>query len=139
VQSVATINSSSSSHKKFKSYTAQFDDNTNYSQLNNDITNSMRARRELETYLQLDLSKSTHSNDENENPILFWKEQELLLPNLSKLAKKIYCIPASSAAVERAFSSAGFVISQRRTNLNPSTVNDIILVRSAAIHSKSQV
>ncbi len=99
----------------------------------------MRARRELETYLQLDLSKSTHSNDENENPILFWKEQELLLPNLSKLAKKIYCIPASSAAVERAFSSAGFVISQRRTNLNPSTVNDIILVRSAAIHSKSQV
>jgi hypothetical protein len=99
VQSVANINSSSSSHKKFKSYTAQFDDDTNYNQLNNDMTNSMRARRELETYLQLDLSKSTYSNDENENPLLFWKEQELLLPNLSKLAKKIFCIPASSAAV----------------------------------------
>ncbi len=97
----------------------------------------MRARRELETHLQLDLPKCTHSNDENENPLLFWKEREILLPNLSKLAKKIFCIPASSAAVERAFSSAGVVISQRRTNINPSMVNDIILVRSAAIRSKS--
>jgi len=86
----------------------------------------------------------TCANNENDDPLLFWKEQNHILPNLSKLAKKIFCIPALSAQVERAFSSAGVVISQRRTNINrtninPSMVNDIILVRSAAAHSKSHI
>ena len=56
-------------------------------------------------------------NDENDDPLVFWHEQESVSPNLSKLAKKIFCIPASSAAVERAFSSAGVIISQRRSNI----------------------
>jgi hypothetical protein len=139
VQSVAATSPSSSYHKKFKSYTTQFDDDTNYSELNNNMASSMRARRELETYLQMDLTKCTYSDDENDNPLLFWKEQQHLLPNLSKLAKKTFCIPASSAAVERAFSSAGVIISQRRANINPSTVNDMILVRSAAVHSQNRL
>ena len=54
----------------------------------------------------------------------------------SELAKKIFCIPASSAAVERAFSSAGVIITQRRNSISPSLVNDIILVRSAATYFK---
>jgi hypothetical protein len=137
IRSVVT-SSSSSSHNKFKSYTAQFDDDTNSSDFNKNMGSSICARRELETYFQLDLTRCTYSNDENDNPLLFWKEQRHLLPNLSILAKKTFCIPASSAAVERTFSSAGVVISQRRTNINPSTVNDIILVRSAAVHSNNQ-
>ncbi len=66
MQSVAIISPSLSSQKKFKSYTAQFDDHTNYSQLNNDMTKSTRAYHELETYLQLDLSKCTYPDDEND-------------------------------------------------------------------------
>ncbi|CAF1068592.1 unnamed protein product [Adineta ricciae] len=99
----------------------------------------MRARGELYAYLQLDLSKTTYSAEQNDNSLLLWKEHELILPMLSKLSKIVFSIPASSAAVERSFSTAGFIISQRRTNLNPSTVNDIMLVRSAAAHLKSAV
>jgi hypothetical protein len=102
------------------------------------MASSMCARHELETYLQMDLTKCKYSDNENDNPLIFWKEQACLLPNLSKLAKTILCIPASSAAVERAFSAAGVVVSQRRNNINPSTVNDIILVRSAANYLKNQ-
>jgi hypothetical protein len=78
-------------------------------------------------------------NDTNDNPLIFWNEQESLLSNISKLAERIFCNPASSTAVERAFSSAGAIVSQRRINLNPSTVNDIILVRSVARHGNSQL
>lgn len=136
-QPAAISSPSSTSRKKFKSYTTQFDDDTNNNQMNNDLNNSLRARRELESYLQLDISKYTNSDDEYDNPLRFWKEQAPVLPTLSKLSRKIFCIPASSAAVERAFSSAGFIISQRRSNLNPSTVNDIMLVRSAGTYSKN--
>lgn len=111
MQSVATTAPSSWSHKKFKSYIAQFDDDRNWSELSNDMTKSMRARRKLDTYLHLDLSKCTYSDDDNDNPLLFWKEQTHLSPHLSKLARKIFFISASSAAVERAFSVAGFIMS----------------------------
>jgi hypothetical protein len=54
----------------------------------------------------------------------------------SKLAKKIFFIPASYAAVGRAFSSAAVIVSRRRSNISLSTVNDIILVRLTATHLK---
>ena len=137
IQPVEVVIPSSPPQKKFKSYTTQFDDDVNCDQLNNDMTNAMRARRELDTYLQLDLTKCTYSQETNDNPLMFWKEQEFLLPNLAKLSKKLFAIPASSAAVERSFSAAGYTISQRRTNINPSTMNDMMLVRSAALYLKS--
>lgn len=125
--------------KKFKSYTNRFDDDVTCNQINKDTTNAMRARRELDAYLELDLSKSMYSAEEHDNPLLFWKEHEVPMPNLSKLSKKIFCIPASAAAVERSFSAAGYIISQRRSNLNPSMVNDMMVVQSAAIHSKDAI
>jgi hypothetical protein len=85
------------------------------------------------------LSRTTTFNNDNDNPLLFWTEQEKLLPNMSKLSRKIFSIPASSAEIERAFSSAGVVISQRRTNISPSTVNDIILIRSFTNRSKKNI
>lgn len=139
VKVLTTAGSSPTPNKKFKSYTTQFDDDIDFSESNKSLTSSMRARRELETYLQLKLTKWTSSDNENENPLDFWKEQENVLPNLSKLAKKIFCVPASSAAVERAFSSAGVIITQRRSNISPAIVNDIILVRSAACHLQNYV
>ena len=133
----AITNSSSPPQKKFKSYTSQFNDDSD-DESTNITTSSKGVCGELEMYLQIRMLKCTSHNDIDYNRLIFWKEQESSLPNLSKLARKIFCIPASSAAVKRAFSSAGVIISQRGINLNPSTVNDIILVRSAARHRKSQ-
>ena len=77
------------------------------------MASSMCARHELETSLQMDLTKCKYFDNKNDNPLIFWKEQAYSLANLSKLAKTIFCILASSAAVERAFSIAGVVVSQR--------------------------
>ena len=133
----ATTNASPPPSKKFKSYTTQFYDDTDLGETSNSTTAVKRARCELAMYLQTNIAKYTASNNNIDNPLFFWKEQKDILPNISTLTKQIFCIPASSAAAERAFSSAGVIISQRRTNINPSTVNNIALIRSAAAFAKT--
>ncbi|CAF3233137.1 unnamed protein product [Rotaria sp. Silwood2] len=107
------------------------------SETSSNMTIAKRARHELEIYLQLNLTNCKCLNDDIDNTLLFWKEQEHVLPNIRRLAKQIFFIPASLAAVERAFSSAGIVVLQRKININPSTVNDMILIRSAAAYLKT--
>ncbi len=55
---------------------------------------------------------------------------KLEFPRLYELSARLFVIPASSASSERSFSTAGRVIEQRRTQLNPGTINAIMTVRS---------
>ncbi|CAF3313788.1 unnamed protein product [Rotaria sp. Silwood2] len=81
---------------------------------------------ELARYLSMELDKSKLSS----NPLDFWKQHRELLPVLSILARKIHCIPASSAAVEKCFSSTGFIVNERWTSLHPEQIDNIIVLRS---------
>lgn len=60
----------------------------------------------------------------------WWNIHKDSLPMLSKLARGVLGIPASSAAAESNFSSAGFVLSERRSQLNTSLVQSILVCRS---------
>uniref|UniRef100_H2ZW59 BED-type domain-containing protein n=1 Tax=Latimeria chalumnae TaxID=7897 RepID=H2ZW59_LATCH len=62
----------------------------------------------------------------------FWKNQETAFPQLSRLARMVLCIPASSATSKHNFSSAGRVIESRRNRLNPETVGSTLFLHSAA-------
>ncbi|CAF5182972.1 unnamed protein product [Rotaria magnacalcarata] len=53
------------------------------------------------------------------NPLVIWKANQKNLPLLSKLARMIHCIPATTASVEREFSGSGLFISERRSSINP--------------------
>ena len=64
------------------------------------------------------------------NPLLFSREHQQLFPHLSQLAQHIFSIPCNSAAVEREFAAAGQVVNQRRIDLDPSSLNDILFLRS---------
>jgi hypothetical protein len=64
------------------------------------------------------------------DPLRSWKEHQSKFPCLSLIARRLFSIPVTSAAVERSFSAAGLTITERRSSLDPSTVNDILLVRS---------
>jgi len=57
------------------------------------------------------------------NPLTFWQQNTHLYPNLSKVARKYLCIPATSTPSERLFSSAGFIVNARRALLDPESVN----------------
>lgn len=61
----------------------------------------------------------------------WWCEHAKVFPNLFRLFVKLSCVPATSASSERTFSTAGNVITDKRSLLLPENVNNIILVRNS--------
>ena len=62
------------------------------------------------------------------NPLVWWKDNNVHFPNLAKVAKSLLCIPATSAAAERIFSTAGLTVNKLRFSLNPDTVDALIFL-----------
>lgn len=60
----------------------------------------------------------------------WWKEHKEKYPGLYALFQKYACVPVTSACAESKFSQAGFVINCKRTSLSPSSVNDILFLKS---------
>ena len=60
----------------------------------------------------------------------WWKENANKYPLLAKIGREFFCIPLTSAPSERSFSTAGRIISEKRTNLLPGTAQDLIMNRS---------
>ena len=87
--------------------------------------NVKAAKDEVDRYLELDLEGETYLH-----PPDFRKKYESKFLSLSRLVKRYFVIPCSSAAVEREFSATGQVLTQPSSSLEPSTVNDILLLRS---------
>ncbi|CAF3919288.1 unnamed protein product, partial [Rotaria sp. Silwood1] len=81
---------------------------------------------ELDRYLLLEFDK----NKQYTEPLQFWKDYQNQLPFLSKYARSIFSIPATTTNVEREFSTAGYVLNQRRSSLKPEEVDKILFVRS---------
>ena len=61
--------------------------------------------------------------------LLWWKVNEKSYPILSKLAKYILAIPASSATSERIFSAGGIIVNDLRCLLDDEKVEDILKIR----------
>ncbi|CAF2947183.1 unnamed protein product [Rotaria sp. Silwood2] len=76
------------------------------------------------------LSKHLEKKDITDNPLEFWKVVRSELPLLAKVARQICCVPATTASVERIFSHGGYIINERRTNLKPYQLNNVIFLRS---------
>jgi hAT family C-terminal dimerisation region len=91
-----------------------------------DNPSTSRKQDELTRYLKFD-HHETSSNDVLE----FWSTMADYFPTLTKVAFQILTIPATSANVERSFSAAGQVVSEKRSNISPDLVNDILFLRSA--------
>lgn len=68
--------------------------------------------------------------DEKLNLINWWQDRKELFPTLSKLALWIHSIPASSIPSERKFSTAGSILIEKRANLKPDSVENIMLIHS---------
>lgn len=62
------------------------------------------------------------------DPLKWWCSQTHLFPILSKLARKYLCIPATSVPSESLFSTAGEIVSQKRSCLGPHIVKDLLFL-----------
>lgn len=74
--------------------------------------------------------KSMEGPKEDCDILVWWKDRDHSLPLLAKLARAILAIPASSASAEANFSSAGFVVSDRRSQIDSSLLESILVCRN---------
>ncbi|CAF2076585.1 unnamed protein product, partial [Rotaria magnacalcarata] len=91
-----------------------------------EVSSHGKKNDELDRYLNLEIDRSKLEYD----PLPFWKKHQDKFPHLSRYARSIHSIPATSASVERQFSGAGLVINERRTNLKPEQLDNVLLIRS---------
>ena len=60
-------------------------------------------------------------------PEVYWSKMSSIYPRLSKLARTLLSIPASSGSVERLFSVSGAIVRARRSRLTAKTVESLLL------------
>ena len=87
-----------------------------------EITPEEEMRKEFEKYQAL-----PHL-DHEDDPLTWWKYHSHNFPNLSKLAKRYLCIPATSCASERLFSTSGHIVNKNRSKLKPAKVNMLVFL-----------
>lgn len=93
-----------------------------------------RAEEELKSYRAspcLPLSEK--------NPLAWWKHHSYEYPLLSKMAKWYLCIPGTSVAAERVFSTAGDIISAQRSNLKSRARRPAPVFTQKHVHTKALV
>ena len=79
---------------------------------------TVSAETELQLYLD--------HNPSGLGVLEFWEKNKALFPRLYAMTRKIFCAPASTAGVERLFSVAGYLLSNRRTNLTDSNFDKLL-------------
>lgn len=81
-----------------------------------------RVRDEVDSYMELD---EVNSDDD---PLLWWRNHKELFPVLARLARKYLAIPATSAPVERVWSTAGNVLTKKRARLSDEMLNNVVFL-----------
>lgn len=66
------------------------------------------------------------------NPLVWWRENGKQFPIIKKCARKWLCCVATSVPSERAFSTGGIVVSNKRCSLDPDSVRDLVFLAQNA-------
>ena len=66
--------------------------------------------------------------DFHEDPLAWWRGKVIRYPALEIGVRKFFCIPATSAPVERVFSSAGNIVDTKRASLLPQNVDMLVFM-----------
>ncbi|CAF3434338.1 unnamed protein product [Rotaria socialis] len=85
--------------------------------------------RQLQIY-----ERTLYELPEDSNPLIFWSDQQNVLPILSKIAKSVFVIQASSAESERHFSIAGQVVTEQRSQLEPECLESLVVLKEAYLN-----
>jgi hypothetical protein len=95
------------------------------------VDERLNPLQEIDDYLNFEFDESyyIYDNSGDIDILLFWKKQEHLFPILSSLAKVIFAIPSSNTIVERLFSSSKNVVTEKRTRLGASKINELLFLQ----------
>jgi len=84
--------------------------------------------RNLEQKRQQTRAKGTGQGDLQDNPLAWWRENEKEYPLLARIAKRYLCVPGTSIASERVFSTTGDIVTAKRSCLSSEHVNELLFL-----------
>ena len=90
--------------------------------------NSSTATAEDRVSHEVDKYLSTPNQDSTTDTLEWWKVHAHEYPHLSKLAKHYLCLCARSSSSEQLFSTAGNVVTKKRSSLKPSKVEMLVFL-----------
>lgn len=64
----------------------------------------------------------------------WWHDNEVIFPLLSRLAKHYLCIPGTSVAAERVFSTAGTIVTAKRSSLAPEHLDQLLFLHKKNLY-----
>ena len=86
---------------------------------------------ELERYKLMKSLPVQYLDETFSNALSWWQMQEKILPVLSTVARRVLCVPATSAPSERVFSVAGWTISKFCTSVQPQHASELIFLHDS--------
>ncbi len=84
------------------------------------------AETEVNNYLKMELKSKVLDKD----LIRFWKKHSDIFPRLSKIAFKMFSIPATNLSSERNFNYCTMTLTDKRSGLYSEKVNKMLFIRS---------
>ena len=87
------------------------------------------AAIEFDHYIHESISVDI-SRSKDFNPLNWWKTNCACFPMLSNLVRKYTCVPATSTPSKSLFSTAGNLVSQKRSILKPETVDKLVFLHA---------
>ena len=96
----------------------------------NDIEEELQTQCEVELklYRKSALQLAHGSNSRWNNPLEWWKNNQMKFPTVAAIAKKFLAVQATSASSERIFSRARRIVTTDRKCLDPCTVGSLLYV-----------
>jgi hypothetical protein len=73
----------------------------------------------------------TKPSDKDNDPLKVWKQASKHCPYLSKVARDVLAVPATSAAPERKFSKAGDVNTKKRASITCENLEELVFLNEA--------
>jgi hypothetical protein len=103
---------------------------TDFSEFEDAVKVSKNQNNEIEKYMHINMGRVDLNDLLN-----WWKNYEDEFSCLSRVARNVLGVPATSASSERNFSVAGLAIQKRRTSLSSESVDSIVSAQQHAVNS----
>lgn len=72
--------------------------------------------------------RATESLELSADPLTWWRKHEGMFPLLSQLSRNTLCVPGTSVAAERIFSTAGDIVTAERSVIKPAHVDQLLFL-----------
>jgi hypothetical protein len=106
------------------------DDDSQHSNMDEEASSELRIQHELVEYISYRCNAADNGIFKLHGLLFWWKTYQQKFPFLSRVARSVLAIPASSAKSENLFSDAGNTMSKKRNLLDPDKLDDMMFLRS---------